>query len=74
MDDTLVFRELPSDNHEVSLLFCKPCTRVLRELNRASIPMFMFAYCGSGFSVPYYEEVGFLFSLGAILIKCVGIQ
>jgi hypothetical protein len=73
MEDTMVSRELASDNHEGSLVFHKSCTRVLRDLNPASISMFMFVSCGLGFGVSSYGDVGFGFSLGSILIKCVAI-
>jgi hypothetical protein len=38
----MVSRDVASDNHEGSLVFLKSCIRVLRDLNPASISMFMF--------------------------------
>jgi hypothetical protein len=70
MEDTLVSREVVSDNYDDSLVFCKSCIRVLGYLNPASISMFMFVSCGLGFGVSSCGDARFGFSLGSILIKC----
>jgi hypothetical protein len=62
IEDKTVSRDVGSDSHEGS------CIRVLRDLNLASISMFMFVICVLGFDVSSCGDVGFDVSLGSILI------
>jgi hypothetical protein len=69
----MISRDVASDSHEGSLVFRKSCIRVLRDLNPVSISMFIFSGCWFGFGVSSFGVVGFGFSHGSILIKCVAI-
>jgi hypothetical protein len=47
----MVYSDVASESHEVSLVFLKSCIRVLNDLNLASISMFTFPSSGLG---PFY--------------------
>jgi hypothetical protein len=64
MEYIMLSRELASDSHEGSRVFHKSCKIILRDLNHASISIFMFVCCGLWFGVPSCGDVGFGVSSG----------